>query len=342
MPSHRMNNGTQASEGTLRNPCTRGSSSSRQVREYPVSEPATVAAAAPRKKPANTRYSVMPIWPNSSLVAAMPAISSKTAVGAGSLLGGMNPTRQAASHKTRRMSGMTRPRPIRRRRAAPPPRARRGAALSVRESLAGGARSATAMTALSGRLVRGQLLGDPLDVLRIDQGVDGRGHIDIGRNDACLLQRHSCRQDRVMLRGPDDRMRQVGALAQLLRRHLVVELGGLDENGAQLVRMVQRPFARMLIGHQHALDQLRVLLRELLAHIEDAPAVLVGVTVEEHGAVLQLRLRHIGVEAGPGVDLAVDERVLAVGMLQQDDADILVREADAGERAQQEDVGIGP
>src|SRR5882672_984792 len=150
----------------------------------------------------------MPIWPNNSPVAAKPAISFTTAVGAGSWLGRKNPAWHAASHNTSSAAGMIRPRPVRCRRAAPPPRARRGAALSVRESLAGGARSVTAMTALSGRLVRGQLLGDPLDVLRIDQGIDGRGHIDIRGDDARLLQCHSCRQDRVMLRRPDDRVRQ--------------------------------------------------------------------------------------------------------------------------------------
>src|SRR3546814_5279222 len=47
MPNHRMNSGTQASEGTAFSACRVGSSSSRSSRGLPVSAPSTVAAPAP-------------------------------------------------------------------------------------------------------------------------------------------------------------------------------------------------------------------------------------------------------------------------------------------------------
>src|SRR5665213_842684 len=72
-----------------------------------------------------------------------------------------------------------------------------------------------------------------------------------------------------------------------------------------------------------------MILEKLLAHIEDAPGVGVGIPVEQPGAVLDLRLRHHRVEPGPGVDIAADQRGLAVGMLQQHRDDVLFRHAGA-------------
>ena len=58
-------------------------------------------------------------------------------------------------------------------------------------------------------------------------------------------------------------------------------------------------------------------------------------------AVLDLGLRHHRIEAGPGIDVAADERGLAVRMLQQHRRDVLLGQAGVEQRAHQEDVRIG-
>jgi len=50
----------------------------------------------------------------------------------------------------------------------------------------------------------------------------------------------------------------------------------------------------------------------------------------------------VRVEPGPGVDLTALERDATVGVLQVDDLDVALREADRRERAQQEEPRIGP
>ena len=84
-----------------------------------------------------------------------------------------------------------------------------------------------------------------------------------------------------------------------------------------------------------------MILQELLAHIEDAPGVGVGLAEEQPRAVLDFGLRHHRIEAGPGIDVAADQRGLAVGMLQQHRRDVLFGQAGAEQRAHQEDVRIG-
>ncbi len=74
---------------------------------------------------------------------------------------------------------------------------------------------------------------------------------------------------------------------------------------------------------------------------EDAPGVGRLVAVEQPRAVLDLGLRHHRIEARPGVDVAANERGLAVGMLQQHRHDVLLGQPDLLQRAHQEDVRIG-
>ena len=72
------------------------------------------------------------------------------------------------------------------------------------------------------------------------------------------------------------------------------------------------------------------------------PQVLApALRIEQLGAVLDFGLRHHRIEAGPGVDVAADQRGLAVGMLQQHRRDVLLGKAGAEQRAHQEDVRIG-
>ena len=84
-----------------------------------------------------------------------------------------------------------------------------------------------------------------------------------------------------------------------------------------------------------------MILQELLAHIEDAPGVGVGLAEEQLCALLDFGLRHHRIEAGPGIDVAADQRGLAVGVLQQHRRDVLFGEAGVEQRAHQEDVRIG-
>ena len=66
-------------------------------------------------------------------------------------------------------------------------------------------------------------------------GIDRRRHVDLGLDHARLLQRLPGGQDRCAAAARRWRPGEVGAL-ELAGRHLVVELGGLGQDGAQLVR----------------------------------------------------------------------------------------------------------
>ena len=66
-----------------------------------------------------------------------------------------------------------------------------------------------------------------------------------------------------------------------------------------------------------------------------------GLAEEQLGAVLDFGLRHHRIETGPGIDVAADQRGLAVGVLQQHRRDVLFGQARAEQRAHQEDVRIG-
>src|SRR3546814_12585061 len=73
------------------------------------------------------------------------------------------------------------------------------------------------------------------------------------------------------MRLADLRVGEVGALAELLCRHLGLYLGGLDEVGLQLLRMLEGEVAGALVDLHHPRDGFRILLRAKLAHV---PAVL--------------------------------------------------------------------
>jgi hypothetical protein len=72
MPSHRMNSGTQASDGMALSALRVGSSSLRAVALAPVSAPTAMPPAAPMAKPTTTRHRVAKACVQSSPVAARP------------------------------------------------------------------------------------------------------------------------------------------------------------------------------------------------------------------------------------------------------------------------------
>src|SRR6266545_5993628 len=93
---------------------------------------------------------------------------------------------------------------------------------------------------------------------------------------------------------------------------------GLDPMMAQAeVEDGARLFFRKAEANTWGILHVRIILQERFAHIEDAPGIGVGLAEEQLGAVLDFRLRHHRIEARPGIDVAADQRGLAVGMLQQ-------------------------
>src|SRR3546814_19071723 len=64
------------------------------------------------------------------------------------------------------------------------------------------------------------------------------------------------------MRLADLRVGEVGALAELLCRHLGLYLGGLDEVGLQLLRMLEGEVAGALVDPQPPPDGFRILLRQ--------------------------------------------------------------------------------
>ena len=179
------------------------------------------------------------------------------------------------------------------------------------------------------------------DVAVVDQVIDRLLHVHAGRNDAGLLQGEAGLQDQVALRRADLVVRELRALLELLVDHCVGELGAGDEDALFLVIVGERIFARVLVDREHAPHDVGMVLEELLARIEDAPGIGLLVAIEQLGAVGDLGLRHHRVEPRPGIDVAADERGLAVRMLQQHRGDVLLGQPDRLQRAHQEDVRIG-
>ena len=84
-----------------------------------------------------------------------------------------------------------------------------------------------------------------------------------------------------------------------------------------------------------------MILEEFLARVEDSPGIGILVAIEEPGPVLDLSLRHHRIESRPRIDVATDERGLAVRMLQQHGHDVLLGQPHRLQRAHQKDVRVG-
>ena len=136
-------------------------------------------------------------------------------------------------------------------------------------------------------------------------------------------------------------MGQFGALLELLVGHDIRQFCHGGECLLQLVVICDRVFAGVLIDCEYPTNDIRVILQKLFADVENAPGVGIRLAVEQFRAVLDFRLGHHGIEARPRIDIAADQRGLAVGMLQQHRRDVLLSQAGAEQRAHQEDVRIG-
>ncbi len=109
----------------------------------------------------------------------------------------------------------------------------------------------------------------------------------------------------------------------------------------ELVGMGERPAPAALIDREDAADCLGMLCRESFAHIEHAIGVEIGIAEEQAVAVLELRLRHHGIESRPGIHVALVEGKATVLMLEQHELHVLLGEACRLQRADEEDMRIG-
>src|ERR1051326_7881010 len=277
----------------------------------------TVAATVSMAKPAATRSSVARMCRCSSPVLARSASSRQITEGGGTSRPSARPASTAASHSNASTSGRTKPRNSRANRSSGSRRACSGCAGTERcsaETVTSAGDMANAGNATRANAAELSLVPRDRHAV-VDQVVDGGLHVDARRNDPGLLQGDAGGEDRLALRRADAVMGDLGALLELLVGDRVGQLGHRDERVFELVIMGERVFARLLVNGERALHEVGVILEELLAHVEDAPGVGGGVAIEQPRAVLDFRLRHHRVEPGPGVDIAADERGLAVRVL---------------------------
>ena len=135
-------------------------------------------------------------------------------------------------------------------------------------------------------------------------------------------------------------MRQFGALIELLGDHGVRQLRRGDQIALHLVRIGERPLPGLLVAGQYALDD-RAARRRRLRERSIRPKCWLALAEEQLGAVLNLGGGHQRIKPRPGVDVLAQERRLTIGMLQQNDGDVLLGQAGIGKRANEENMRIG-
>src|SRR6516225_2750089 len=261
--------------------------------------PITVAAATPMPKPAPTRPRVTSVCRCNSPLFASSTKVWKMTDGGGASRPVDQPIWTMNSHAAPSTTGTSKPIAGRMRRAQ-----RRDGARSAAAASAGLRSAATVMAtrdmgpaAIAMRSnftsprprgeVKASVLG-PRHVAVVDQIVERLLDVDIGRDDAGLLQRQPGLQDGVALLRPDLVEGELGALLELDVGNRVGQLGDGLEHVLLGVVIGEAVFARLFVDPEHALGQVRIGLQELLARIEDAPGVGGLVAVEQPGAVLDL------------------------------------------------------
>src|SRR5580692_11691747 len=297
-----------------------GSSRRRTSGEYPAAAPITVAAATPMPKPAATRPSVTSVWRCNSPVRARSTKVAKITDGGGASRPEAQPIRTMNSHATASTTGSARPSAGRAKRDQRRGFARFAGATSLGVPSLGVPWAAMVMVT-GDMLPAAKSMWWPAaprlsaDVAVVHQIVERLLHVDIGRDHAGLLQGEAGLQNGVALLGADAVEGQLGALLELDVDDGAGQFCHVHEDALFVVVVGQAIFARLFVDREHAFGQVGIVFQELLARIEDAPGVGRFVAIEQPRAVFDLRRRHHRIEAGPGVDVAADERDLAVGML---------------------------
>ena len=118
--------------------------------------------------------------------------------------------------------------------------------------------------------------------------------------------------------------------------------GGPGQDLRGRIRVRDRPASRLVVGLQHLPDDPGMRRLEILAHEKRAGRDQVLVAIQQDVVILQLRLGHERVQAGPRIDLAKCQRLPTQRMLQRHHRNVPDAEPRRLQRAQQEDAGIGP
>src|SRR5262249_41988800 len=273
----------------------------------PTIAPKIVPAATPNTNPQATRHSVANACCSSSPVAARSANVFQITDGGGTSRPLDNPMRTAISQNTASATGSNKPSAGRRTRAEPvfgavcaSSACSTPAVMETRDTAQPSnaiSRNSRELTQDTARGTRASVRGRHVAI--VDELIDRLLDVDAGADHARLLQREAGFEDRFALRRADLVVGELGALLELLVDHRAVQAGDADEVFLQLVVVRERIFARLLIGRNPPPHDVGVILGELLAHIEDAPGVGLGLAVEQPRAVLDLVLRHHRVEPRP-------------------------------------------
>ena len=107
-----------------------------------------------------------------------------------------------------------------------------------------------------------------LSIKRIYRGAD----IDVGIDDTGLLKRQTGLQDGGLLGVPDGGVGQFGPF-KLAGGDLFGQLGGGGDGRLQLTGVGQGIGPRLLVGVDDFADQFGMILGEVLAGVQDAPAI---------------------------------------------------------------------
>jgi hypothetical protein len=133
---------------------------------------------------------------------------------------------------------------------------------------------------------------------------------------------------------------EVGALGELPRRYRLRDLRCPGQHALGVLGVGDDPGSRPLVGVDDGLHEVGMRLEEGLGDVQEAVGIEGEVAIDQCGAGLDLRLRHVRVQAGPGVHLVPLQGGLAVLMLEIDERDVLDPEPGLLQRLQEEEVRV--
>src|SRR5471032_1521425 len=340
MPSHSSSRGTQASDGIARNAWKVGSSIASVRRLRPTAAPSSSAAAAPDAYPAATRKVLATIcaanpWCARSMMVPMIAL------GAGSMLDAIRPLRTPASAASNSDAGSSKASSAGGMRRLRRPR-RAGAVATIVATAGSGIFVRSCADWFNTALIFFSSLDDVwLRESRVDQFHDGAVQIR-ARPDQRFIQQNRRR----LLQSLQMFLRRLGigkvaAQLHLQQRHRQADLGLIGQYSGRLARIGDGPGARLFVAADHARHFGGMLRQEFLAHVQEAVGIERHVPVQQPRAGFQLAGRHVWIESGPRIDLALFQRDAAIGVLQANILNIAALQSHGLQGAQHEQIRIG-
>ena len=145
---------------------------------------------------------------------------------------------------------------------------------------------------------------DSLHVAIVDQVIENPSHVAVRFDDPGLLECEACAKNSIALRLADFTVGEIGAFAQLPLHHVFRQLGGGDEALLDSIFMSKRICATGLIHCDDPPDEIRIVPREIFAHVENAIGICVGIAIEQTRAVAKLGLGHHRIEPRPRIHIA--------------------------------------